>query len=88
MTSPVFDFKSIRRSLERQEQKADFEEKNSQTDLSKVVWTPEWGYGAAVPYENLVPYPFTQVAIELLSELAHPTVILDDPCKLAVTDLA
>jgi hypothetical protein len=28
MTSPVFDFKSIRRSLERQEQKADFDGKN------------------------------------------------------------
>jgi hypothetical protein len=47
--SIVSDFKSIRRKLECQEQKADFEEKNPKPELNKVVWTPEWGYGVA-PY--------------------------------------
>jgi hypothetical protein len=45
MTMGVFDFKSIRRSLERQEQKAEFEEKNPKP--AAVVWTPEYGY--AIP---------------------------------------
>jgi hypothetical protein len=43
----VFDFKSIRQKLERQEQKADFEEKNPKPPMT-VVWTPEWGYGVPV----------------------------------------
>lgn len=45
--SIVTDFRSINRKLERQEQKADFEEKNPKPDPSKVVWSPEWGYGMA-----------------------------------------
>ena len=50
MTMGVFDFKSIRRSLERQEQKADFEEKNPKPlDAAPVVWSPEWGYGGLSP---------------------------------------
>jgi hypothetical protein len=49
MTSPVFDFKAIRSKLERQEQKAEFEEKNPKPN--PVVWTPEWGYGVA-PYDS------------------------------------
>jgi hypothetical protein len=50
MTMGVFDFKAIRRKLDCQEQKAEFEEKNPLPDPNKVVWTPEWGYGAATPY--------------------------------------
>jgi hypothetical protein len=46
--SIVTDFKSIRRSLERQEQKADFEEKNPKPlDAAPIVWMPEYGY--AIP---------------------------------------
>jgi hypothetical protein len=46
--SIVTDFRSIRRKLERQEQKADFEEKNPKPAMT-VVWTPEWGYGSLSP---------------------------------------
>lgn len=42
--SIVTDFPSIRRKLERQEQKVEFEEKNPKP--APVVWTPEYGYGA------------------------------------------
>lgn len=49
MTSPVFDFKAIKRKLDCQEQKAEFEEKNPKVDPNKVVWSPEWGYGVAAP---------------------------------------
>lgn len=45
MTSIIWDVKSIHLKLERQEQKADFEEKNPKVDPNKVVWSPEWGYG-------------------------------------------
>lgn len=44
--SSVFDFKSIRTKLERQEQKAEYEANNP--PAMKVVLTPEYGY--AVPY--------------------------------------
>jgi hypothetical protein len=47
----VFDFKSIRQKLERQEQKAEFEEKNPKPAMT-VVWTPEWGYGVPLPLDN------------------------------------
>jgi hypothetical protein len=47
MTMGVFDFKAIRRRLECQEQKAEFELKNP--PAPKVVWSPEWGYGIPVP---------------------------------------
>jgi hypothetical protein len=46
MTSIVTDFRSINRKLHRQEQKAEFDAKNPPP--AKVVWTPEWGYGAPV----------------------------------------
>lgn len=42
--SIVTDFKSIRRKLERQEQKAEFEEKNPEPAMYG------WPYGVAVPY--------------------------------------
>lgn len=46
--SIVTDFRSIRRKLERQEQKVEFEEKNPKP----MVWNPEWGYGpVAVPFD-------------------------------------
>jgi len=47
MTLAVFDFTSIARKLNRQEQKADFEEKNPKPEPNKVVWHPLYGYGAA-----------------------------------------
>jgi hypothetical protein len=50
--SAVFDFKSINRKFNCQEQKADFEAKNPLPDPSKVVWTPEWGYGTPQPYAD------------------------------------
>jgi len=49
MTLAVFDFTSIARKLNCQEQKADFEEKNPKAEPNKVVWHPVWGYGAPVP---------------------------------------
>jgi hypothetical protein len=50
--SAVFDFKSIRRSVERLEQKADFEEKNPKPTPNPIVWTPEWGYGTGTNCED------------------------------------
>lgn len=47
LMSIITDFKSIRQKLERQEQKAEFEEKNP--PAMTVVWTPEWGYGGLSP---------------------------------------
>ena len=58
--SIVTDFKSIRRKLERQEQKADFEEKNPPIDTSMYGWP----YGAAVPY---APY-VTDEQVEKLTD--------------------
>lgn len=46
--SIVTDFKSIRRKLERQEQKAEFEEKNPEPAMYG------WPYGVAVPYAPYV----------------------------------
>lgn len=46
MTSPVFDFKSINRKLNRQEQKAEFEAKNPVPDTGMYGWP----YGVAAPY--------------------------------------
>lgn len=46
MTAAVFDFKSIRRKVDRQEQKAEFEAKNPvQPEPSMYGWP----YGVAVP---------------------------------------
>jgi hypothetical protein len=61
MTMGVFDFKSIRLKLDRQEQKAEFEEKNPKPDQNKVVWTPEWGYGTPVPMKSMAhkDWPYT-----------------------------
>jgi hypothetical protein len=47
MTDAVFDFKSIRRKLNRQEQKAEFEEKNPPIPDTSMYG---WPYGVAVPY--------------------------------------
>jgi hypothetical protein len=49
MKSPVFDFKSIARKLNRQEQKAEFEEKNPPVPDTSMYG---WPYGVAVPYAN------------------------------------
>jgi hypothetical protein len=46
MKSPVFDFKSIKRILDRQEQKAEFEEKNPPIPDTSMYG---WPYGVAVP---------------------------------------
>jgi len=50
MTLAVFDFPSIARKLNRQEQKADFEEKNPKPEPNKVVWHPQYGYGPVPLY--------------------------------------
>jgi len=50
MTDAVFDFKSIRRSLEKQAQKVEFEEKNPKPEPNKVVWHPQYGYGPVPLY--------------------------------------
>lgn len=60
MTDAVFDFRSIRRKLERQEQKAEFEEKNPKVEPSMYGWP----YGVAVPFpfgaiEPTDSYPVT-----------------------------
>jgi hypothetical protein len=48
MTSIVTDFKSIKRILDRQEQKAEFEAKNPKEE-------PQigWPYGVAVPLKSM-----------------------------------
>jgi hypothetical protein len=46
MKSPVFDFKAIARKLNRQEQKAEFEEKNPPIPDTSMYG---WPYGVAVP---------------------------------------
>jgi hypothetical protein len=46
MTMGVFDFKSIRQKLERQEQKAEFEVKNPKPDPAMYGWP----YGGVTPY--------------------------------------
>ena len=56
MTHAVFDFRSIRRKLERQEQKAEFEEKNPEPAMYG------WPYGVAVP---LVPVVFDWAKIKI-----------------------
>lgn len=52
MTAGVFDFKAIRRKLDRQEQKAEFEAKNPKPDPNAPVWPTEWGYGVPVPLSS------------------------------------
>jgi hypothetical protein len=49
MTSIVTDFKSIRRKLERQEQKVEFEEENPKVEPSMYGWP----YGVAVPLKSM-----------------------------------
>ena len=46
MKSAVFDFKSINRIVNRQEQKAEFEAKNPKEEPAMYGWP----YGVAVPY--------------------------------------
>jgi hypothetical protein len=47
MTEAVFQFKAIARKLNRQEQKAEFEEKNPPVPDTSMYG---WPYGVAVPY--------------------------------------
>jgi hypothetical protein len=49
MTVAVFDFKSIRRKLDRQEQKAEFEAKNPVPEPGMYGWP----YGVAVPLKSM-----------------------------------
>jgi hypothetical protein len=70
--SAVFDFKSIRSKLERQEQKADFEAKNP--PAMKVVWSPEWGYGVPCPYGEAM---YQAMLLEAYKR-AHPIVFVGD----------
>jgi hypothetical protein len=63
MKSPVFDFKAINRVLNRQEQKAEFEEKNPPIPDTSMYG---WPYGVAVPLaEPFLPnwYDFTKIKI-------------------------
>jgi hypothetical protein len=49
VTDIITDFKSIRRKLDRQDQKADHEAKNPAPPAwfnKPIVWTPERGYAA------------------------------------------
>jgi hypothetical protein len=46
MTEAVFQFKAIRRKLDRQEQKAEFEAKNPVPETGMYGWP----YGVAVPF--------------------------------------
>jgi hypothetical protein len=72
MTYAAFDFKSINRKLNRQEQKAEFEAKEAKTVQSMYGWP----YGVAVPYGPQV----TDEQIEKLKKhiqsplksMAHP----------------
>jgi hypothetical protein len=65
MTDAVFDFKSINRKLNRQEQKAEFEAKNPKVEPSMYGWP----YGVAVPYcETAIVRRFDPP----LTSLAHP----------------
>jgi hypothetical protein len=48
MTEAVFDFKAIARKLNRQEQKAEFEDKNPAPAMYG------WPYGVAVPFESQI----------------------------------
>lgn len=49
MTAAIHDFRSIRRKLERQEQKAEFEEKNPKVEPSMYGWP----YGVACPMTEI-----------------------------------
>jgi hypothetical protein len=49
MTEAVFQFKAIARKLNRQEQKAEFEEKNPPIPDTSMYG---WPYGVAVPYTD------------------------------------
>jgi hypothetical protein len=60
MTSIVTDFKSIRRKLERQEQKAEYEAKNPKVEPSMYGWP----YGVAVPFS---PAAFNEAARKFMA---------------------
>lgn len=64
--SIIHDFKSIRRKLERQEQKAEFEEKNPKPETSMYGWL----YGAVTPLTGAIVDPGH----------AHPLTIAELPC--------
>jgi hypothetical protein len=84
MTSAVFDFKSINKILNRQEQKAEFEAKNPEPVPSMYAWPA----GVAVPFgvsTTEVPFDARENLLEVLgqvradidritglSSLAHP----------------
>lgn len=53
--SIIHDFRSIKRKLERQEQKAEFDAKNPPPPAwyeMPVCWSPEQGYAKPLEYEN------------------------------------
>jgi hypothetical protein len=63
MKSPVFDFKSIKRILDRQEQKAEFEEKNPPIPDTSMYG---WPYGVAVPLKSMAhpEWPYAGTGFE------------------------
>jgi hypothetical protein len=65
MTSIVTDFKSIRRKLERQEQKAEYEAKNPKEEASN-------SYGMGWPYGVAVPFGVDPGVAPPLKSMAHP----------------
>jgi hypothetical protein len=62
MTSIVTDFRSIKRILERQDQKAEFEAKNPKVEPSMYGWP----YGVAVPLKSLAhpEWPYAGTGFE------------------------
>jgi hypothetical protein len=63
MTDAVFDFKSIAKKLNRQEQKAEYEAKNPPAPEPSMYG---WPYGVAVPLISLAhpEWPYTGTAHE------------------------
>jgi hypothetical protein len=63
MKSPVFDFKSINRKLNRLEQKAEYEAKNPPVPDTSMYG---WPYGVAVPLTSLAhpQWPYTGTPFE------------------------
>jgi len=63
MTSIVTDFKSIKRKLDRMEQKAEFDEKEAaKADQSPAMYG--WPYGAVTPYMVLEGEVYTPVGAD------------------------
>jgi hypothetical protein len=66
--SIVTDFKSIRRKLERMEQKAEFEEKNPEPEPSMYGWP----YGVAVPYAEKHEAAYRKALADYRAGIQHP----------------